>query len=140
MDKARLRIIKSLTGSFARQDCNGKALTEKPWTADYVEGKGNGLIFLLHGGPGVGKTFTADCIANYLERPLMTLTTTDIGSEAEDVEENLTRSFQVAKNWNAVLLIDEADVFVANRTVKDLHRNSLVASMLNHLKIRLSSF
>jgi len=63
----------------------------------------------------------------------MVLTITDIGTKAEDVEENLTRNFKTAKSWNAVLLIDEADVFVANRTIKDLYRSSLVASMLTHL-------
>jgi hypothetical protein len=63
----------------------------------------------------------------------MVLTTTDIGTKPEDVEENLTRNFKAARNWNAVLLIDEADVFVANRTVEDLHRSSLVASMPNNL-------
>jgi pheromone shutdown protein TraB len=63
----------------------------------------------------------------------MVLTSTDIGTRSEDVEENLTRNFKTAKNWNAVLLIDEADVFVANRTIKDLYRSSLVASMLSHL-------
>jgi len=74
-------------------------------------------------------TDNPECIANFLERPLMVLTTTDIGTRPEDVEENLTRNFKVARNWNAVLLIDEADVFVANRTIEDLHRSSLVASM-----------
>jgi AAA+ superfamily predicted ATPase len=74
-----------------------------------------------------------ECIANFLKRPLMVLTTTDIGTRPEDVEENLTRNFKVARNWNAVLLIDEADVFVANRTIEDLHRSSLVASMPNNL-------
>lgn len=78
-------------------------------------------------------TESPECIANFLERPLMVLTTTDIGTRPEDVEENLTRNFKIAKNWNAVLLIDEADVFVANRTIKDLHRSSLVASMPNQL-------
>lgn len=29
------------------------------WSADFVKGKGEGLIFLLHGKPGVGKTYTA---------------------------------------------------------------------------------
>ena len=28
-------------------------------TVDLIRGKGQGLIFLLHGRPGVGKTFTA---------------------------------------------------------------------------------
>ena len=78
-------------------------------------------------------TDNPECIANFLERPLMVLTTTDIGTKPEDVEENLTRNFKVARNWNAVLLIDEADVFVANRSIEDLHRSSLVASMPNNL-------
>jgi hypothetical protein len=59
MDDSRLKTLKSLTGSFARLNRHGRVLSEKPWAADYVDGKGNGLIFLLHGGPGVGKTFTA---------------------------------------------------------------------------------
>jgi hypothetical protein len=29
------------------------------WSADFVEGKGEGSIVLLHGKPGVGKTYTA---------------------------------------------------------------------------------
>lgn len=31
----------------------------KTWSADFVEGKGEGLTILLHGKPGVGKTYTA---------------------------------------------------------------------------------
>ena len=31
----------------------------EPWAADFVEGKGEGQIILLHGPPGVGKTCTA---------------------------------------------------------------------------------
>ncbi len=31
----------------------------KEWSADFIEGKGEGQIFLLHGRPGVGKTLTA---------------------------------------------------------------------------------
>jgi hypothetical protein len=59
MDNARLKTLKSLTGSLSRLNRHERVLLEKPWAADYVDGKGNGLIFLLHGGPGVGKTFTA---------------------------------------------------------------------------------
>lgn len=34
-------------------------MPKKPWSPDFVKGKGEGLIFLLHGKPGVGKTYTA---------------------------------------------------------------------------------
>ena len=37
---------------------------------DLVRGKGKGLIILLHGAPGVGKTSTAECVADYTQRPL----------------------------------------------------------------------
>jgi hypothetical protein len=32
---------------------------DSTWSADFIEGKGEGLTFLLHGKPGVGKTYTA---------------------------------------------------------------------------------
>lgn len=52
MDESKLKIIMSLTGNFARVSASGAAISNDPWTADCVDGKGNGLIFLLHGGPG----------------------------------------------------------------------------------------
>lgn len=38
----------------------GPAKTPRTWGADYIENKGDGQVFLLHGGPGVGKTFVRD--------------------------------------------------------------------------------
>lgn len=37
---------------------------------DVVAGKGSGLIFLLHGPPGVGKTMTSEAVAETLHKPL----------------------------------------------------------------------
>lgn len=37
--------------------------------ADMIEDKGNGLTILLHGGPGTGKTFTAESVAELAEKP-----------------------------------------------------------------------
>jgi hypothetical protein len=72
-------------------------------------------------------TCLTECVAEFLQRPLMVLTSSDIGTDPEDVENNLTREFKKAKSWNAVLLIDEADVFMEQRSTRDLTRNSLVA-------------
>lgn len=47
--------------------------------------------------------------------------------EGNTVEINLTYKFKTAKSWGAVLLIDEADVFMERRGTADLERNSLVA-------------
>lgn len=57
----------------------------------------------------------------------MVLTPSDIGTTPDDAEENLTEMFKRARRWDAVLLIDEADVFMERRTAADLVRNSLVA-------------
>ena len=57
----------------------------------------------------------------------MVLTPSDIGTTPSEVETNLTTMFKRARRWDAVLLIDEADVFMERRTAADLIRNSLVA-------------
>ncbi|KAI8263968.1 hypothetical protein K4K58_012585 [Colletotrichum sp. SAR11_239] len=64
----------------------------------------------------------------------MILTSSDIGTEPREVEKNLTENFKRAMNWGAVLLIDEADVFMERRSTSDLTRNSLVAGFLRALE------
>ncbi|KAI1126647.1 P-loop containing nucleoside triphosphate hydrolase protein [Nemania abortiva] len=94
---------------------------------DVVRGKGRGLIILLHGVPGVGKTSTAECVADLFRRPLFQITSGDLGTTAKEVENSLEQNFTLASRWNSILLIDEADVFLAERTKEDFVRNSLVA-------------
>lgn len=53
---------------------------------DIIEGKGQGLLILLHGAPGTGKTLTAESIAEAQERPLYRVTCGDIGTEPKEVE------------------------------------------------------
>jgi SpoVK/Ycf46/Vps4 family AAA+-type ATPase len=62
-----------------------------------------------------------------MSRPLLILTSSDIGIDPGEVEHNLTSHFKRAQSWGAVLLIDEADVFMERRTTSDFARNSLVA-------------
>jgi hypothetical protein len=62
----------------------------------------------------------------------MVLTPSDIGTNPATVEVNLTTNFKMAKSWDALLLIDEADVFMERRSTNDLTRNSLVAGKLSH--------
>ncbi|KAK2051880.1 ATPase [Colletotrichum caudatum] len=134
ISEQRLRTLKALSKSFARVNKHGEGINDAKWSAGFVRGKGNGLIFLLHGKPGVGKTCTAECIAEFTCRPLMVLTSSDIGTDPRQVEYNLTSNFKRAMSWGAVLLIDEADVFMERRTTSDLTRNSLVAGFLRALE------
>ncbi|GAB1312064.1 hypothetical protein MFIFM68171_02274 [Madurella fahalii] len=101
---------------------------------DLVQGKGRGCIILLHGVPGVGKTSTAECVASYTRRPLYPITCGDIGYVPEAVEKNMEGHFKLAHKWGCVLLLDEADVFLAKRSKGDVKRNGLVSVFLRILE------
>lgn len=101
---------------------------------DIIEGKGQGLIIMLYGPPGVGKTLTAETIALATGRPLLTVTVAEIGTKPYEAEQNLTDVFLDASRWQAVLLMDEADVFVEERIKGDLDRNALVSVLLRCLE------
>ncbi|EAQ87151.1 hypothetical protein CHGG_03770 [Chaetomium globosum CBS 148.51] len=85
------------------------------------------LIILLHGAPGVGKTSTAECVAEYFDKPLFQITCGDLGVSAGDVESTLEKHFALATRWGCILLLDEADVFLTARSPADHLRNSLVS-------------
>ncbi|KAK3314264.1 hypothetical protein B0H66DRAFT_568105 [Apodospora peruviana] len=101
---------------------------------DIIGGKGSGLIMLLHGGPGTGKTLTAESVAELAEMPLYSVTCGDIGTKPDAVEKYLASVLHLGKEWNCVLLLDEADVFLEERSLSDLERNSLVSVFLRTLE------
>jgi SpoVK/Ycf46/Vps4 family AAA+-type ATPase len=101
---------------------------------DHVAGKGTGLVLLLHGGPGTGKTLTAESVAELAEKPLYRVTCGDIGTEPRQVEEYLEQVFYLGKTWDCVVLLDEADVFLEQRSLSNLPRNALVSVFLRTLE------
>ncbi|KAM0132930.1 hypothetical protein ACHAP3_006219 [Botrytis cinerea] len=103
-------------------------------STDLISGKGNGLILLLHGGPGTGKTLTAESVAEIAEKPLYRVTCGDIGSEPEEVEQYLNSVLDLGKAWGCVVLLDEADVFLEERSMSDIKRNALVSIFLRILE------
>lgn len=103
-------------------------------STDIIDRKGNGLIMLLHGGPGTGKTFTAESVAEFAEKPLFRVTCGDIGTEPEQVERYLESVLHLGKTWGCVMLIDEAEVFLEQRSLDNLARNALVSVFLRVLE------
>ncbi|KAL8670305.1 MAG: hypothetical protein Q9168_005145 [Polycauliona sp. 1 TL-2023] len=128
LNEAKKKIIKTLVENHAQMAHNR--------TPDLVEGKGKGLVILLHGPPGVGKSLTAECVAKATSKPLFTVGVADIGTDSQVVEEKLNKLFSLAAEWDAVLLIDEADVFMEQRGSTDgtLERNALVSVLLRVLE------
>ncbi|KAL5444997.1 hypothetical protein PMIN06_008203 [Paraphaeosphaeria minitans] len=125
---------------------------------DFIQGKGQGIIMLLAGPPGVGKTLTAESVAEAMKAPLYSIGAADLGSESSEgrtfawrarmrrevlnndaaksvaLENKLHDILEMCSKWNAVLLIDEADVFMEARSTADLERNKLVAIFLRLLE------
>ena len=104
-------------------------------TSDFVRGKGEGKIFLLYEPLGTGKTLKVKCVVNDTERPLLRLTAQDVGlTTTTDAEMNLRQWFILAATWNAILLIDEADLFLEQRREGSRDRNSLSTVFLRTME------
>ncbi|KAL4981969.1 hypothetical protein BDW68DRAFT_195877 [Aspergillus falconensis] len=97
---------------------------------DIIANKGRGLVILLYGVPGVGKTSTAEKFAHSFKRPLLPITCGDLGTTPNDVERNLKDMFRLGQLWDCILLLDEADVFLSERSPTALDRNALVSVFL----------
>jgi len=103
-------------------------------TTDVVNAKGNGTIFLLHGSPGVGKTLTAEAVAETLKRPLYSVSVGELGTNPNTLEDSLRDILELSTAWDAVLLLDEADVFLEARSDNDVERNAMVGVFLRLLE------
>jgi len=101
---------------------------------DIITGKGGGCIFLLHGPPGTGKTLTSEAISELLHRPLYTVSVGELGTNTKDLESKLGEILEMASIWKAVILIDEADIFLEKRTEDDIVRNAMVGIFLRLLE------
>ncbi|KAL3418495.1 AAA family ATPase [Phlyctema vagabunda] len=101
---------------------------------DVIQGKGKGLVAVLHGPPGTGKTLTAEGISELLKCPLYMVSAGELGTDPRTLEGELQKILDIAHAWGAVLLLDEADVFLEKRTIQDIHRNALVSIFLRLLE------
>lgn len=120
MDSAKKNIIRKICSSDNVQKGNN---------IDFIDAKGGGNIFLLHGVPGTGKTLTAEAISELLERPLYKVNISEFDSLSE-LERGIETSLRYAERWNATLLIDEADVALEKRDSTNIERNAIVAVFL----------
>jgi len=96
---------------------------------------GQNLVILLYGPPGVGKTFTAEMIAKATGKPLIVISVAEIGLNAEQAESKLRRIFDLAARWEAILLIEDVDIFLESRSSDaDAQRKAFVSVLLRVLE------
>ena len=75
----------------------------------------------------------AESLAEIAERPLYSITAGDIGSNPESVEKYLESVLYIGTMWGCVVLLDEADLFLEQRTRQDFQRSALVSILLRVL-------
>lgn len=102
--------------------------------ADVVACKGGGSIVLLHGKPGTGKTLTAEAAAERAKKPLLVISGAELGQGAPELEKHLENLLEIASDWDAILLIDEAEVYLEARTPGTVDRNAMVSVFLRLLE------
>ncbi|KAF6815636.1 AAA family ATPase [Colletotrichum musicola] len=113
---------------------HGAGSNQAPESNDLIKHKGDSLIGLFSGESGVGKTLTAEAVAELSERPLLSVGPGDLGAELKEVDDQLKKWLTLASAWRCVLLIDECDVFLRKREHTSLANNSLVSIFLRRLE------
>jgi hypothetical protein len=100
---------------------------------DIVEGKSGGTTVLCAGPAGVGKTLTAEVYSEIIQRPLYRVHSGQLGLNVAEMEKALKDTLIRAQRWGAVMLIDEADVYIRRRN-DDLSSNAVVGVFLRVLE------
>ena len=134
MPASRKNLIEALVTSHKRTSGDITSTNSSRRSADVIAGKGEGTIFLLYGPPGVGKTLTAEAIAEMLHKPLYVVSMGELGTTPEVLEERLHDILSLCVPWEALVLIDEAEMLLERRTKNDLVRNAMVCVMLRLLE------
>ncbi|KAK3367848.1 hypothetical protein B0H63DRAFT_87070 [Podospora didyma] len=134
---AKKAIRGAIEGHFIQRDIERKMEKElcmDVTSLDLFQGKGTGLFILLHGVPGVGKTATAEAIAQANGKALFKITVGDLGTTPERLESALRDIFRLASLWDCILLLDEVDTFFSQRTRSEAaDKNAMVSVFLRVL-------
>ena len=100
---------------------------------DIIAGKSGGTTVLCAGPAGVGKTLTAEVYAEIIRRPLYRVHSGQLGLNVAAMEVALKDVLTRAQRWGAVMLIDEADVYIRRRD-DNIATNAVVGVFLRVLE------
>lgn len=92
----------------------------------------------LYGAAGTGKSAYGKYVAEILDKPIILKKSSDLQSKwVGEAEKNIADAFKEAKNENAVLIFDEVDSFLQDRTKA---RASWEISQVNEMLVQMENF
>lgn len=100
LDESSKDVIEGVVGSF---DFSKEAIADEEQT---------GLVVLLHGPSGTGKTATVEAIAEHFRRPLYSLAACSLPLDMTLLVDTLTSRLDAARSWNAIVLIEAGDILM----------------------------
>lgn len=82
---------------------------------------------------GSDLAYRTESISESLKKPLYHVSGGELGSSVTSIQYALESAFELAARWDTILLLDEADAFLAKRDGADIERNSLIAGKIRSL-------
>ena len=110
-------MVEAMVSSYVSKSANPTGL---------LTSKGQGLIALLHGPSGNGKTLAAECAAEAFSKPLIQITCADLCTNFNEFEAHLKEIFEYVKTWGAILVLDKADILLQDPGTTTLEQNALI--------------
>ncbi|KAK8062133.1 ATPAse AAA+ type core protein [Apiospora hydei] len=99
-----------------------------PLLDDFIVAKGTSLLMVLVGHTGLDKTLANEAVAEKAQQPLYALGASDLGRRPLVAEPVLKEALGMGANWDAVLLLDERDMFLQRRCATWREQNAIIAS------------
>lgn len=80
LDSSQINLLKAMTYDPKRNP-TGTNEEDHIWSPEQVDGKGTGRIVILHGVPGLGKTYTVECLAEWSGKPFIIIIIISLNKE-----------------------------------------------------------
>jgi hypothetical protein len=110
-------------------------LLDNKASRDVVAGRGAGIVILFYGGRGTGKTFAAEALAELARKPLYPLIPYEVGIEPNQVENNIKEAFYLGGIWDAVIILEDCDIFIGldrKPTLAEKSRASIILQAIDN--------
>ncbi|KAK6856329.1 hypothetical protein PG995_006516 [Apiospora arundinis] len=104
-----------------------------------TRGKENGLVIVLHGQAGLGKTLTAESMTTYVREPMMSLSLMKAFGDSRDPGDELTEVLRLANLWGLVVHITDADLLYERKPTEYTWWQGTVRAFINALDVNRRS-